>query len=38
MAAFYEEDEGDATDYSYGLDDNSDGESRPTVVLMGQKR
>ncbi|KAK6762935.1 hypothetical protein RB195_023588 [Necator americanus] len=37
MAAFYEEDEGDATDYSYGLEDSSDGETRPTVVLMGQK-
>ncbi|EYC14739.1 hypothetical protein Y032_0039g128 [Ancylostoma ceylanicum] len=38
MSTFYEEDDGDATDYSYGLDDNSDGEARPTVVLMGQKR
>ena len=38
MAAFYDEDDGDAGDYSYGLDDGSDSETRPTVVLMGQKR
>ncbi|VDO24335.1 unnamed protein product [Haemonchus placei] len=38
MSSFYEEDDDDAGDYSYGLDDSNDGESRPTVVLMGQKR
>ncbi|PIO65321.1 Gtr1/RagA G protein region [Teladorsagia circumcincta] len=37
MATFYEEDDDDAGDYSYGLDDSNDGEARPTVVLMGQK-
>ncbi|KAK5971841.1 Ras GTP-binding protein C [Trichostrongylus colubriformis] len=38
MTMYYEEDDDDAGDYSYGLDDNNDDEARPTVVLMGQKR
>ncbi|KAK6057647.1 Gtr1/RagA G protein region [Cooperia oncophora] len=38
MSSFYDEDDDDAGDYSYGLDDSNDGEARPTVVLMGQKR
>ncbi|VDM54930.1 unnamed protein product [Angiostrongylus costaricensis] len=39
MATFNEEEEDESVaDYSYGLDDGTDGEARPTVVLMGQKR